>query len=177
MGTKRIAALAVSLLALPAAVAAISEPTGLASRLRAPANEEPAFMLSGTGDHIFECRPNLAEANSYQWVFVAPDATLYEGPRSVGRMATANMWEHSSDRTSVSGVVRAIQPGGADNLPWALLRAYPAGETGLFAGVTSIQRVNTTGGIAPATGCDASHSGSEARVAFSADYYFYKRRG
>ena len=46
----------------------------------------------------------------------------------------------------------------------------------MFAGVTSIQRVNTNGGIAPATGCDDSHAGNEARVAFSADYYFYKRR-
>jgi hypothetical protein len=47
----------------------------------------------------------------------------------------------------------------------------------MFAGVTSIQRVNTSGGIAPAKGCDDTHTGSETRVAFSADYYFYKRRG
>jgi len=26
------------------------------------------------------------------------------------------------------------------------------------------------------TGCDASHAGTEARVPFTADYYFYKRR-
>src|SRR2546425_489608 len=55
--------------------------------------------------------------------------------------------------------------------------AIPAGEDGIFAGVTSIQRVNTSGGVAPATGCSADAAGAEARVAFTADFYFYKRRG
>jgi hypothetical protein len=43
--------------------------------------------------------------------------------------------------------------------------------------VTSIQRVRTAGGAAPAAGCDAARVGEEVRVAFSAEYYFYKRRG
>jgi hypothetical protein len=38
---------------------------------------------------------------------------------------------------------------------------------------SSIQRVNTQGGKAPAPGCDASHIGQEVRVAYSADYRFY----
>jgi hypothetical protein len=37
--------------------------------------------------------------------------------------------------------------------------------------------VKTSGGVAPASGCDSDHVGSEARVAFGADYYFYKKRG
>ena len=41
--------------------------------------------------------------------------------------------------------------------------------------MTSIQRVNTRGGAAPVGGCDETHVGTEARVDFSADYYFYKR--
>jgi uncharacterized protein DUF3455 len=175
MRTRIISTLAACMLAAPA-WSAITPPAGLNPGLRASTLEEPAFMLTGTGDSIFECRPLLTEANAFQWVFVAPAATLYEGTRSVGRLATANTWESSSDRSSVSGLVRASQAGGVDNLPWTLMRAHPAGDSGLFAGVTSIQRVNTTGGIAPATGCDASRAGAEARVAFSAEYYFYRRR-
>lgn len=176
MDARIIAAAAASLLALPV-LAAVSEPSGLNPRLRASIDEEPAFVLSGKGEQVFECRPRTADANAFDWVFVRPDATLYDGSSSVGRLATANVWESASDRTSVSGLIRATQPGGADNLPWALLRAWPSGDSGMFAGVTSIQRVNTNGGIAPATGCDDTHAGSETRVAFSADYYFYKRRG
>jgi hypothetical protein len=164
------------LVALPV-LAAIGEPGGLNPRLRASADEAPAFMLSGKGEQIFECRPRVADPNAFDWVFVGPDATLYEGAGSVGRLTTANVWESSSDRTSVSGFVRATQPGGANNIPWAMLRAWPSGDSGRFAGVTSIQRVNTSGGVAPATGCDASHAGGETRVPFSADYYFYKRAG
>jgi Protein of unknown function (DUF3455) len=35
------------------------------------------------------------------------------------------------------------------------------------------QRVDTEGGIAPRDGCDAQHSGAEARVDYKAAYYFY----
>ena len=39
---------------------------------------------------------------------------------------------------------------------------------------TYIQRVNTTGGLAPTSGCDASTVGTVAKVPYTADYYFYK---
>ncbi len=43
-----------------------------------------------------------------------------------------------------------------------------------MAGVTYVQRLDTTGGLAPATGCDASHVGDTARIDYTATYYFYK---
>jgi hypothetical protein len=39
--------------------------------------------------------------------------------------------------------------------------------------VTSIQRLNTKGGKAPASGCDAAHTDQELRVPYSADYAFF----
>jgi hypothetical protein len=42
--------------------------------------------------------------------------------------------------------------------------------------VTSIQRVNTVGGSAPANGCDAATVGQEARVHYTADYRFFTQR-
>jgi hypothetical protein len=41
--------------------------------------------------------------------------------------------------------------------------------------VVSIQRLQTKGGKAPATGCAASHRGEQARIPYTADYYFYMR--
>ena len=55
-----------------------------------------------------------------------------------------------------------------------LLATTPEGPQGAFSKVTSIQRVNTVGGIAPTTGCGATTSGTRTRVAYSADYYFFK---
>ena len=160
-------------LALPAG--AVVAPA-VAPALAAPAAEEAAFVLSANGVHVFECRQRIGAGNAFGWSFVAPDATLYDGSASVARLATVNLWESLSDRSSVTGVARASQSAGASNLPWLLMRAIPLSESGLFAGVTSIQRVNTSGGVAPSGGCSADTVGAEARVAFTADYYFYRRR-
>jgi hypothetical protein len=171
----RLLLLAAALAALPAA--AITEPGGIAASLRVPASEAPAFVLNGNGVYVYQCRQALSDPNTYVWAFVVPDATLYDGPRSVARHATIGLYESLSDRTSVSGVVHSSQPAGGANLPWVLIRAQPIGESGLFANVSSIQRVNTTGGAAPSSGCGPDNVGEEARVAYQADYYFYKRAG
>ncbi len=161
MALKNIFLVAAALAALPAA-AAIREPGGVGS---------------ANGVQVYQCRVGVTDPASYIWSFVAPDVTLYDGTRSTARLASPNLVESTDDRSSVSGIVRSTQPGGANNLPWTVMRTRSMGDSGMFAGVTSIQRVNTNGGIAPATGCNADTVGSEARVAYSADYYFYKRRG
>ena len=58
-----------------------------------------------------------------------------------------------------------------------LLEAKSAEGPGIFARVTYIQRVNTTGGTAPTEGCDAAHAGQEVRVPYTADYFFYRAKG
>jgi hypothetical protein len=176
MGNRPLLFAAALAIALPA-VAAIPEPGGIAPTLRTSASEAPAFVLNGNGVYIYQCQQSPLNANAYFWNFVVPDATLYEGTRSVARFATVGLMEALSDRSSISGVVRSSQAAGTANLPWLLMAAQPLAETGIFAGVTSIQRVNTTGGAAPITGCGPDNIGDEARVAFQADYYFYRRRG
>src|ERR1700687_1436130 len=166
---------ALVLIALPAP-AAIVEPSGITGTVRVAADEEPAFMLRGEGVQIFECRPLVSDPTRFKWDLASPDATLYEEGRSVGRLTAANIWEAALDRSTAIGSPRSRQDGGRNNLPWVLYRADSSGDTGLFAAVTSIQRVNTRGGVAPESGCDDLHVGDEVRVNFSADYYFYRRR-
>ncbi len=43
----------------------------------------------------------------------------------------------------------------------------------MFSKTTSIQRVNTVGGVAPANSCAGSNVGQQARVHYRADYYFF----
>jgi uncharacterized protein DUF3455 len=169
--------LACALLAVAApSAAAVSEPTGLAANLRPAAGEEAAFVLGATGVQIYACKPGPNDPNAFAWTFVAPEATLLEGGATVGRHYAGPTWESSSDRSSVKGAVKERQDGGAGNIPWLLLAATPSGSDGRFAGVTSILRVATKGGVAPKDGCEASKSGEEARVPYTADYYFYKRK-
>jgi hypothetical protein len=58
-------------------------------------------------------------------------------------------------------------------IPWLLLRAKSNEGAGALASVKYIQRVDTTGGVAPSAGCDAGHAGAETRVEYSANYVFY----
>ena len=160
--------------ALPAA-AAISRPAGVAPALSPPAAVEPAFALTASGVQIWQC--NALGADGWGWTYVAPDATLYEGSRSIATHKVPDLWESLSDRSSVTAVPRANQAAGTGNLSWQLMQAAPLNATGMFAGVTHIQRVNTQGGVPPATGCGAANVGAENRVPFRADYYFYKRAG
>jgi hypothetical protein len=158
------------------ALAAVAPPAGITSAITAPADEEAAFVLRGQGTHAFECKPLASDPSRFGWTFATPDVTLYDAGRPVARHAAENTWEAMGDRSSVSGAPRARQDGGSSNLPWLLFRAQSTPDAGLFAGVTSVQRVNTSGGVAPDGGCDASNAGKEARVAVAADYYFYRRR-
>jgi hypothetical protein len=51
-----------------------------------------------------------------------------------------------------------------------------SGPTGgdLLTPTTYIQRVNTSGGVAPGTGCSQATDGSTVLVPYTTDYYFYK---
>lgn len=73
--------------ALPAG-AAIAEPSGIAPGIRATADEEPAFMLSANGVHVYHCKQSPGDPNAYAWYFTAPDATLHEGTRTIGTHKT-----------------------------------------------------------------------------------------
>ncbi|HYC37759.1 MAG TPA: DUF3455 domain-containing protein [Usitatibacter sp.] len=173
---KRLVAASLASVLSVAALAQVAEPAGLGAGIRAAADEAPAFVLSANGVHVYQCKASPSDASRASWYFTAPDATLFEGSRSVATHKTVNLWESLSDRSSVSGVVRSTQPAGTNNLPWARYRAQPMSSTGMFAGVTSILRANTSGGAAPTDGCTTANLGAETRVAFSADYYFYRRR-
>ena len=162
------------LVALPAA-AAVSPPSGLGRGMATPANVEPAFALSATGVQIYQC--SALGADGWGWTYVAPDVTLYEGTRSVATHKVPDLWESLSDRSSVTAVPSVNQPAATGNLPWQLMRAAPLNPSGMFAGVTHVQRVNTQGGLPAPVGCGPDNVGAENRVAFRADYYFYKRAG
>jgi hypothetical protein len=58
-----------------------------------------------------------------------------------------------------------------------LLRASSTSGTGVFTDVTYVQRLNTSGGVAPTTACGASNVNTDTNVAYTADYYFFTGGG
>ena len=141
-----------------------------------PANESLAMVVPAKGVQIYECRAKK-DSSGHEWAFVAPDAQLSDRTgRVIGTHGAGPFWQ-ASDGSRVVGTVkqRADAPA-AGAIPWLLLATKSDGPPGEFSKVTSIQRVHTVGGIAPATGCGATTSGTQTRVAYSADYYFFLPR-
>ena len=58
-------------------------------------------------------------------------------------------------------------------MPWLLLAAKDHAGNGVFSHVTSIQRLDTTGGKAPAGASSQTKLGEKLRVPYTAVYYFY----
>jgi hypothetical protein len=134
------------------------------------------------------------------WTFLGPQATLFFtyqwfngeirqqitthflSPNPMEGGTPRPTWQSSLDTSAVWGKAIAnssdsnyVRPGA---IPWLLVEAVgaqrgPSGGTSLSQ-TTFIQRVNTSGGVAPSTGCSASSVGSVALVPYTTDYYFYQ---
>lgn len=143
-------------------------------KLQPGASESMATVVPAKGVQIYECRAKKDEPGAYEWAFVGPEADLFDmrGNR-IGRHYAGPHWE-SSDQSKIVGAVkeRADAPQ-ADSIPWLLLAAKSVGPDGAFSKVTSIQRVNTVGGVAPRTDCSQAGVGTPVRIHYTADYYFF----
>jgi hypothetical protein len=120
--------------------------------------------------------------SDYAWVFTGPQADLEDcAMAKIGKHfasdggPTAPEWMMLSDGTYVIGqkLVSETPDGGSGAIPWLLLQAVGHGGPGALAMADYIQRVHTTGGLAPSTGCDATTVGMTSDVSYTADYYFF----
>jgi hypothetical protein len=91
-------------------------------------------------------------------------------------------WQSSFDTSVVWGKAAADstdpQYVAAGAIPWLLVKVAgtqkgPSGGVAL-AQTTYIQRVNTSGGVAPTEGCTEADYGKLAMVPYTTDYIFYQ---
>ena len=139
--------------------------------LQASASEQLVVQVHAKGEQIYSCKVDGTEAG---WTLKAPEAQLFDKDgKAFGKHFAGPSWE-ASDGSRVVGkaAANAASPD-ADAIPWLLVKVVSRSGEGVLARVTSIQRINTKGGKAPASGCDAEHAGQEVRVAYSADYLFF----
>ena len=166
--------------------------------LQPPAGNVPFLKGHAVGTQNYVCLPS---STGFAWTFFAPQATLFLtlefSGRSIQQQITTHFlsanpnengtprptWQSSLDTSAVWG--RSIMSSNDSNfvepgaIPWLLLQVVGSG-TGPTGGAfltqsTFIQRLNTSGGIAPATGCTSSGNvGAISLVPYTADYFFYK---
>jgi hypothetical protein len=176
-------------------------PAHVPAALDPPAGTTLAAGMAASGVQVYVCTA-AAAASAPTWVLNAPHAvhsegkettaTHFSGPAPVPPVAakaagaaattapsgpfaaaTAPTWEAlDGSRLTGARVASAPSPDGK-SIPWLLLRSTSSTGPGLFGDVTWVQRLDTVGGAAPATGCDAGHLGAEVMVPYRADYFFY----
>lgn len=141
-----------------------------------PAGNTLALTVLGTGDLTYECKEKAAMAGTFEWTFVGPTAVLYDKTTkaAIGKYYAGPTWE-ANDGSKVGGKQLGVSPSATPaSIPLQLVQAGPATGTGAMSGITFIQRMNTKGGVAPATPCAAANAGAKATVKYEADYLFYK---
>jgi hypothetical protein len=137
--------------------------------LQPPAANKVFMVGHATGVQTYAC-------NGGAWSFVAPRANLYNNGGQLKVIHFAGpTWQHKDGSKVVAQAVANV-PVTASAIPWLLLRAVST-EAGPFGDklvkTTYIQRVNTSGGVAPAGPCTA---GAQAEVPYTADYYFWRAK-
>jgi hypothetical protein len=175
--TRLFVLLAAALLALPAAQAARADeggrtpdlPPSLCESIRVEAGHEVAFHTYAVGVQVYRW-------NGSAWAFVEPVANLFADKGFRGQVGThyaGPTWEsNSGSRVVARRVAGTGCAPDAGAIPWLKLEAVTTDGPGIFGGVTFIQRTNTTGGNAPAE--PGTTVGQEARIPYTAEYYFYR---
>ena len=150
----------------------------------------PFLVGHALGTQNYVCLPSGSE---FKFKLFTPQATLFDG---AGRQITTHFfspdpddplgtiratWQHSRDTSAVWGKVVAgdnatVDPTAIDWLR-VTVTTTEGGRSGVLARTTFIQRVNTTGGLAPSNGCSsAADVGKSAFVPYMADCVFYTDR-
>jgi hypothetical protein len=140
-------------------------------QIQPPAKEQLFLEVHAKGDQVYGCKSDGAQ---FTWTLKAPDAQLFDNNgKAFGKHFAGPSWE-ANDGSRVTGKAIASAPSpDADSIPWLLVNILSHEGSGVLSRATTIQRINTKGGKAPTSGCDASHVGGEVRVPYSADYLFY----
>lgn len=162
-------------LAVPATGNGAAKPVGAATTTALSTKVIAHFHAVGA--QVYGCA-KTAGTETYAWTLQKPDATLFdEKGEAVGTHGAGPTWTLKDGSSVVGKKIAQADAPAADAVPWLLLRADKTSDRGLLSKVTYVHRVDTKKGKAPATKCDATQAGKEARSDYSAEYYFYSGNG
>jgi uncharacterized protein DUF3455 len=192
--TRYIVAILIAL-AIPLATVAQAldriAPPAVPTDIQVQAGFRPFLVAHASGTQNYMC---ALVGTEFTWLFIGPQATLFNS--TLQQVAThfhstnpyqdnaiQATWQSSRDTSSVWAVKYKGSTDSAyvapDAIEWLLLevkgaQAGPTGGTTLIP-AKWIQRVNTSGGLAPPTSeCNAGTLKNRKFVAYEADYYFYR---
>lgn len=158
---------------LSAARAAVEVPSAIAV-----SDGSVLLTVHAVGAQIYECKPAPLEKSpsrvgALSWQFREPIATLIVDGKSIGRHYAGPNWDHI-DGSGVMGKTAASVPGATpDDIAWLKLDVVNHRGDGILSRATTVQRINTRGGMLQGQ-CDSA--GAYRSVPYSADYVFLRTR-
>jgi len=148
--------------------ASASEPK-LPDAIAAP-GETVVLTLHAEGAQLYECKAG-ADGKS-AWAFREPTAALMLDGKTVGRHYAGPTWEHN-DGSAIVGKVAGSAPGATPgDITWLKLEVVSRRGSGVLSDVTTVQRINTTGGKLDGA-CDKA--GTWRSMPYAADYVFLRK--
>ena len=159
---------------LPLSVAGVLALTGAASAqvplaIAAP-GENVVATLHAEGAQVYECK--TGSDGKLAWAFREPIATLVLDGKTVGRHYAGPNWEHTDGSAVVAKAVANAPGKGPDDIPWLKLEVTAQRGSGTLSGVTTVQRINTAGGVH--TGACGT-AGALHSAPYAADYVFLRK--
>jgi hypothetical protein len=147
-------------------------PANVPAEVNPPADATLVAGMPATGVQIYVCAAPAA-GGAPAWTLKAPHANLVQGQRLAAIHFAGPSWQ-ALDGSLVTATRAGSAPApDGTSIPWLSLQAATNVGAGLFADVTFIQRLETEGGAAPATGCDADHLNAQVLIPYRANYFFY----
>jgi hypothetical protein len=141
------------------------------SPLDPPAGQKENIRAEARGVQVYTCE---GSGDDFRWTLDHPEAELLdEKGQNIGRHFAGPSWE-MIDHSRMSGKISARKSSPDGSIPWMLIAAESHSGSGMLQHIEFVQRINTTGGIAPTTGCDAAHAKAKARIPYTATYVFFR---
>jgi len=132
--------------------------------------------LHAEGAQVYQCKPDgksPSQIGALTWQFREPIASLIVDGKSVGRHYAGPNWDYT-DGSGVKGEVAASVPGAtANDIPLLKLDVADHRGDGILSNATTVQRINTRGGVVQGS-CE--DEGDYRSVPYSADYVFLRKR-
>jgi hypothetical protein len=166
--------LGINLIVIAMSTVALSsqQPSG---SIEIPKDARIVLQAKGDGVQIYTC---TEASGAMKWMLKAPDAKLLDtAGQVIGTHFAGPTWK-LNDGGEVKGELLASKPApDAASIAWLLLRAKAGTASGSLASIAFIRRTETHGGVAPASGCQASpDAGKTVQVPYTATYTFYAEK-
>ena len=145
---------------------------GWFSNIKVPDDQQPVLRFAARGVQVFRCENR---GGSFGWWFRLPEAELLDASGAVvARHGADFSFEHVDGSRLLGKVLASDAAPRATDLRWLLMSTRSFGQ-GAFTGLTYVQRVNTAGGMPPAS-CEPKQQNQVLRVDFTAEFVFYRPR-